>query len=61
MRKINSPLLVFALTNVNEDLISLTIWRKTKWNTAGRISFQVGICLRFVELKIVDKLAESLP
>ena len=30
MRKINSPLLVFALTDVNEDLISLTIWKETK-------------------------------
>ena len=30
MRKINSPLLVFALTYANEDLISLTTWKENK-------------------------------
>ena len=28
MRKINSPLLVFPLTYVNEDLISLMKWKR---------------------------------
>ena len=35
MRKINSPLLVFALTCVNEDLISLIIWKKTRTEYCG--------------------------
>ena len=30
MRKINSPLLVFALTYANEDLISLTTWKENR-------------------------------
>ena len=38
-RKINSPLLVFALTYVNEDLISLTIWRKKTGMECCRIYF----------------------
>ena len=61
MRKINLPLLVFALTNVNEDLISLTIWRKTKWNAAGYISFPSGNMLEICGAKNGRQLDESLP
>ena len=42
MRKINSPLLVFALTYVNEDLISLTLWRKNNWQFVGDSSHPMG-------------------
>ena len=56
MRKIKSPLLVFALTDVNEDLISLIIWKETETEYCGirTPNSKMGICSTLVELKIAD-------
>ena len=57
MRKIKSPLLVFALTDVNEDLISLIIWKETETEYCGirTPNSKMGICSTLVELKIADR------
>ena len=61
MRKINSPLLVFALTYANEDLISLTIWRKKTGTECCRIySLKWEYVQDLWNLKS-EQLTEALP
>ena len=59
MRKINSPLLVFALTYASEDLISLTTWKENKTEYC-RINFLKWECVQNLWNLKSEQLTEAL-